>query len=69
MALVGRDAVLAEALAVVGGDDDDGLVPQARRLERVEHAADVEVGEADLAVVEIDLVVAEFDSGISGCGS
>ena len=61
---VGQDAVFAEALAVIAGDDDGGLVVQAQLLQGGDHPADVAVGEPDLAVVQIGLGVAE--AGASG---
>ena len=52
---VGRDAVFAQALAVIAGDEDGGLVVEAQLLQGGDHPADVAVGEPDLAVVEIGL--------------
>ena len=56
---VGVDAVLAQRLAVIAGDDNHRLVPQAQCLQLVEHAAEVMVGEPDLAIVEVGLALAE----------
>jgi hypothetical protein len=44
-------AVLAEALAVVGGQDDQRVIEDAGRAEPVEEAADALVGLRDLRVV------------------
>ena len=46
------EAVLAEVLAVIGGEHHVGVGEQPARLERVEQAAHVKVGERDLGVVE-----------------
>ena len=48
---VGHLAVLAQRLAVVGQHRHHRVALVARRLDRVEHAADLLVGEGDLAVV------------------
>ena len=42
-------AVLAEVVAVVGGDDHDGVVPRPARVERVEHASEPVVDHRHLA--------------------
>src|SRR5262249_45951117 len=46
-------AVLAERLAVVTGQDDDGAIGQGRCGKRAQDATDVVVGERDLAIVEV----------------
>ena len=45
--------VFAEPFAVVGGEDDDGVVGDAQLFERGEEATDVVVDFADLAVVAV----------------
>ena len=50
---VGHDAVLAQALAVVAGDEDGGLLVEPQLAQGADHPADVLVGEPDLAVVEV----------------
>jgi hypothetical protein len=57
---VGHDAVLAQRLAVIADHDDGGFVPQSKRAQLVEHAAELLIGEPDLAVVEIGLRVAKI---------
>ena len=52
-------AVLAEALAVIAGQDDGGVVPEPGGAQVLDEAPEVEIGEPDLAVVEIDARRAE----------
>ena len=56
--LVPLAAVLEELLAVVGGDDDEGVLEEPALAQRAEDLAEDLVGEADLAVVERDQVLA-----------
>ncbi|MFO0981794.1 MAG: hypothetical protein U1E76_08645 [Planctomycetota bacterium] len=44
-------AVLAERLAMVGGDDDQRVVPSPQILELGQHAADLVIHVGDLAVI------------------
>ncbi|MEM7519247.1 MAG: hypothetical protein AAF368_20265 [Planctomycetota bacterium] len=46
-------AVLAQALAVVGDEDDEGLAREVARFEAAEQAADLFVDEGDLGVVAV----------------
>ncbi len=46
------ETMFAEGLAVIAGENDHGSRGGRRCRERLEHAADVEVGVGDLAVVE-----------------
>ena len=55
--------VLAEPFAVVGGEDDDGVVGDAQVVEGGEEAADVVVDFADLAVVAV-VCASQFFVGI-----
>ena len=50
---LGAEPVRAAHVAVVGGEDDDGVVPRPRRLEGGEHRAQAAVGQ----LVEVDVVV------------
>ena len=45
--------VLAERLAVIGGDHDQSVVQQIRRLQILENPADLRVDEGDLPVVRV----------------
>ena len=60
------DPVLAEPLAVVGGENGDRAIPRAEPLQLVEDAPDVDIGEGDFAVVEIGLAIAEIARGAVG---
>ena len=51
-------AVIAEALAVIADDHDDGAVEQSAPLENVEQMADLRVDERDRAVVRVTVRVA-----------
>ena len=55
---------MAEHLAVVGEEDDEGVVQDFALFENVEHAADLAVDETDAAVVIGDYL-AEFGYGES----
>ena len=48
------EAVLAEMPAVIGGEDDDGVVGQVQALERIEHAAGLGVDVADAGQIAAD---------------
>ncbi len=56
---LGAQAVGAAHVAVVGGEDHDGVVPRPRRLEGAQHRAEVLVGQ----VVEVDVVVEVTEPG------
>jgi hypothetical protein len=56
---VGGDAVFAQPLAVIAGDDDGGPVVDAQFLQGGDHPAHVAIGELHLAVVEVGLGFAE----------
>ena len=45
------DVLLAEVVAVVGADDDGGVVPEVVAVDRVEHAAEPGVDHRELAAV------------------
>ena len=46
-------AVLVEPLAVIGGDEDDGVVGDSPRVEPPHHAPELAIGRGDLGQVEI----------------
>jgi hypothetical protein len=56
-----RDAVLAHALAVVAGDDDDRLRVLRHSRELVEQPADLLIGPAELGIVEVAVLAAVID--------
>ena len=58
---VAEHLVLAERLAVIARDDDRRSLAPRRFCDRLEHAANVEIGEGDLAVVELALRRAEVE--------
>ena len=56
---LGPQPVGAAHVAVVGGEDDDGVVPLARGLEGPEHGAQAAIGQ----LVEVDVVVEMAEPG------
>jgi hypothetical protein len=44
-------AVVAQTLAMIGGDGNDGATGLTRRVQPLQHAADLRIGKRDLAVV------------------
>ena len=53
------EAVLAKVVAVVAGEDDDGVFGEVERVEGVEDLADLGVHEADAGEVGLDGLLAE----------
>ena len=51
---LGDQAVLAEEMAVVGREDDDGVLGPTRACEVIEQLADHVVRRADGGVVQVD---------------